>query len=79
MCSGGPRANGTNATGSLTELLTFSFIVFTFDGILVLTKPLSNALQVKTLNPIVALELVDSVTQIRSEVHCTDHIWKESL
>ena len=55
----------TEATGILTRIQKFSFLVLTtFDSILGLTKPLSDALQVKHLNLSATLESVDSVIDL---------------
>jgi hypothetical protein len=57
------RTEAAEATGILAQIQKFSFLILltTFDSILGLTKPLSDALQVKHLNLSAALELVDSV------------------
>ena len=63
------------ATGIPAKIRKFSFVILliTFDSILGLTKPLSDALQVKHLNLSAALELVDSIIQLlklrRSEIY----------
>uniref|UniRef100_A0A1X7U5U3 TTF-type domain-containing protein n=1 Tax=Amphimedon queenslandica TaxID=400682 RepID=A0A1X7U5U3_AMPQE len=73
------------ARGILSQIQCFSFLVLlmTFDGILGLTKPLSDALQAKVVNLTLALELVDTVIQVmkqrRCESHFDDAIWKSSI
>ena len=74
----------TEAAGILAQIQKFSFLILltTFDSILGLTKPLSDALQAKNLNLSAALELVDSIIQLlkqrRSEDYFKYSIWKDS-
>ena len=78
------RTEAAEATGILVQIRKFSFLIFltTFDSILGLTKPLSDALQVKHLNLSAALELVDSIIQVMKQRRSDDYfkyqIWKES-
>ena len=78
------RTEAAEATGILAQIQKFSFVVLltTFDSILGLTKPLSDALQAKNLNLAAALELVDSIIQLlkqrRSEDYFKGSIWKDS-
>ena len=82
--NGNDRTEAAEATGILAQIQKFSFLILltTFDSILGLTKPLSDALQVKHLNLSAALELVDSIIQLlkqrRSEDYFKDSIWKDS-
>ena len=82
--NGSDRTEAAEATGILAQIQKFSFLVLltTFDSILGLTKPLSDALQVKHLNLSAALELVDSINEVmkkrRSEEYFKDQIWKNS-
>lgn len=69
------------ATGILAQIQKFSFLVLTtFDSILGLTKPLSDALQAKHLNLSAALELANSIVQVmkRSEDYFQNPIWRDS-
>lgn len=78
------RTEAAEATGILAQIQKFSFLILltTFDSILGLTKPLSDALQVKHLNLSAALELVDSIIQLLkqrwSDDYFKDSIWKDS-
>lgn len=61
------RTEAAEATGILAQI-KFSFLILTtFDSILGLTKPLSDALQAKHLNLSAALELVDSIVQVMKQ------------
>ena len=78
------RTEAAEATSILAQTQKFFFLILltAFDSILGLTKPLSDALQVKHLNLTAALELVDFIIQLlkqrQSEDYFKDSIWKDS-